>query len=131
MKARQKWFNEKPVEQNIIKPANLKTISECDEAKDIVMEDIAKLESEIIEAKGKAAAYNEYSDPKWYAQANLDLRTFKCEVQQIQLRRGELNRIEKHNRQQSLEGNFIKIAKEELANEIFISILDKAEKIAT
>ena len=73
----------------------------------------------------------QYAEREWYLRANNALRGKGLESQAIQLELSRRKEKQRNKRPDTLEGRFVEIARQKLAEEVFTDILSEARELTT
>lgn len=95
-----------------------------------VPEEMAKIRSSLLEAKGKAAATGDYADRNWFNRASYALRMKGHEHQLVLQELAKRKREERRTRNDVVERLFIQAARKRLEPDVFASIMAEATDTA-
>jgi hypothetical protein len=91
---------------------DLQTCEECDEARLVLTETIARIEEQLLEAKQKLGATGEYANSDWYRRAKTALRYKKAALQAVQNRRAQIRQTQKGMAQQTRDRMLLDLIRE-------------------
>jgi hypothetical protein len=91
---------------------DLQTCEECDEARLVLTETIARIEEQLLEAKQKLGATGEYANGEWYRRAKTALRYKKAALQAVQNRQAQIRRAQKQDAQQTRDRMLLDLIRE-------------------
>jgi hypothetical protein len=90
--------------------------------------EIADIKQQLEQARLVKHLTGQYADRDWYIRANAALRHKGQESQAIQIALSRL-KTQKKERPDTLEGRFVEIARQKLADEVFTDILSEAREL--
>lgn len=116
-----------------IRPTDITTVDECDKAIAFVVTECARIEMQLMSARGAAIQYGEYSESGWFARANAALKLARWLKQRLAVKRSELGKAVKASERSvgeiKKERLFIEVAKAKLPREVYLEIWDQVDSI--
>lgn len=111
-----------------IDPNGLATLEEFDCAIEFVAEECARIEMQIISAKGAAQQTGEYADSDWFARVNAALRMAKAKKQTLARKRADLAKQKRKESQDTRERMFIEFSRALLPKDKYLAIWDEVDR---
>ncbi len=109
-----------------INPSQFTTLDEFDDAIDFVNEECTHIEQQLMESKGAALKYGDYSDPEWFSKAYSASKIARALKQKLARKRADFIRqmkTEEHKKTDAERSKgFIHACRQMLSKEQYLAI---------